>query len=455
MKQFLKKIGLRLQLGWVFLLHLFGCGKSNNGVEEHISPTWPNVDSVETFTSEELKALREYQITIYRGKVILDAQPPISQPQLDEIQALLTDEIPEDLIELWKLSFGGRLDYDYDVVFGSHVFSASLKELFYTDSDHYRDIIGWTKDEMYNRKKSQLLPFAGFEYLERAFIILDGEERGKILYWAQGLPPAWKTRLNEDSISITANSFSELFDQLYLSANPFAPESEDNYANGLEMAEMVEAISLEQPDLAKKLRTIIEENVFDWRTELSNANKGDSFNDQQLRAMRLALVEAASKDDVEIVKLFRERKFPLDLTIRAESGLLPEAMRQGSFEVVAEVIKFNLDAGNSTIVYIDKGANPGLVDGLINRGMTFDIEAVINLAEHGEADSAASIVTQSALSTRLDIQTILDQATERKDMNQKRATEVETGKLISSIPSSAYEIKAVNTENFIQLLKQL
>ena len=222
------------------LFLLLGCGDSYQlDFEENIGPIWSNLESEVVFSEDELEVLRRYDVVVFRGKVILDAQPPISEKEKAQIESLLTSPLPKDVLELWQVSFGGELDYDYDLLFGEHVYSASFAELFFTGSDHYHDLLGWIETDASGDLPVPFLPIGGFEYLERAYLILEGDNSGKVAYWAQGLPPAWKNRLNEDSISISASSVLEIFDQLYLSVDPFAPQPENSYFSGSGMVEKV------------------------------------------------------------------------------------------------------------------------------------------------------------------------------------------------------------------------
>src|SRR5687768_5187659 len=99
-------------------------------------------------TEDDLVTLRDHGIAIFRGKVILEAQPPITDAQLAEIEERLTGPVPEGLRELWRTAFGGSLDYDLDVSFGEHRYETSFRELFYPESDGYHDLFGWMDHEL-------------------------------------------------------------------------------------------------------------------------------------------------------------------------------------------------------------------------------------------------------------------------------------------------------------------
>src|SRR5688572_28336575 len=63
------------------------------------------------FTPEEEAALRKHRLAVYRDKIITEAQPPITDEQVAAVEAKLTKPIPQELLALWRTSFGGSLDY--------------------------------------------------------------------------------------------------------------------------------------------------------------------------------------------------------------------------------------------------------------------------------------------------------------------------------------------------------
>src|SRR5690349_7626357 len=73
------------------------------------------------FSPEELATLREHGVVLFADRVIFDAQPPMPAPQIAAIQALCAGPIPEPLIELWKQTAGGRLDYDLSLPMNGNI----------------------------------------------------------------------------------------------------------------------------------------------------------------------------------------------------------------------------------------------------------------------------------------------------------------------------------------------
>ena len=202
-------------------------------------------DPIVHFSNAEIELLRELEIAVFRNKIITDAQPPITDSQRNELEQLIQGSVPPELMDLWNTAFGGAVDYDYEVMFGDHLFSASFRELYYPNSQHYHDLYGWIDHElelaqdaakensMPLPKQSDFLPFGGFEYLERFYTSQRPEDYGSVLVYAQGIP--WKGSLNQNSVATVASSVAELFDQLCLNEDPFDEDS-DEYGGGQEMA---------------------------------------------------------------------------------------------------------------------------------------------------------------------------------------------------------------------------
>ncbi|MFV3412102.1 SMI1/KNR4 family protein [Pseudomonas nitroreducens] len=64
------------------------------------------------FTAAQQQLLRDHRLAWFAGRIIHDAQPPISDAQLAEVQLRLGSQLPPELVALWRCSFGGRLDYE-------------------------------------------------------------------------------------------------------------------------------------------------------------------------------------------------------------------------------------------------------------------------------------------------------------------------------------------------------
>jgi hypothetical protein len=222
------------------------------------------------FAESELAALRDHNLAVYRDKLILKAQPPATADALENVSRAVDGTIPSELLQLWATSFGGMLDYDLQVTFGDREYAASFTELFYPGSRHYHDLTGWIEHELELASEASqtaserlpVIPFGGFEYLERMYCVTVPKDFGAVYLWAQGLPPAWKGRLTEDSLTRVASSVAELFDLLSLDSDPWETSS-DPHSHGRDMRRAIEKLHVQHPLLADKLKKLVSDSVFD------------------------------------------------------------------------------------------------------------------------------------------------------------------------------------------------
>lgn len=216
------------------------------------------------FTDEEVRLMRELNIAVFRGKLIFDAQPPITFAQLAEVEKQINGEVPPGLVALWRTSFGGQLDYDFELSLEERLIATSLCELFYPDSNHYRDLEGWIDHERYivacaaERRgdpipsRAEFLPFGGFEYVDRFYVSLRETDYGSVHYY--------QDRLEGDIVAEAASSIADLFDRLGLNENPFDSESDDDSC-GMELVKRILEVESEYPRIAEKLTSVVRESI--------------------------------------------------------------------------------------------------------------------------------------------------------------------------------------------------
>lgn len=412
------------------------------------------------FTNTELSLMRQLGIAIFRDKIILNAQPPITATQIANVRTKLDGEIPPELIALWQSSFGGELDYDYEVVFGEHLHTASFCELFYPGSKHYHDLDGWIDVELELGQEAadeqdkpiperiRFLPFGGFEYLERFYVSVKPDEYGAVLIYAQGIP--WKGRLNEDSVAKIASSVSELFDQLSLSEDPF-DEKSGEYAHGKEMVERILEIEAEHPQLAEKLRQIVRHSIFDWQGIVERANFEVELSPEELKALRLALLYAVDRSDVCLVDRLHKRGAPFDITLHGTASILDCAMVKQAFSIVERLIELGVELGDAPIL---RAANCSdeLLHRLIAHGATFDEDAVYSAAETGAIYGAIALVHSSQVVEQESVSQVNSTAAERAARHDEDAIKVETGQLGSYLTADDYRKQATLLREFSRRL---
>lgn len=99
------------------------------------------------FTSSELAALCKRGIVIFADRVIFDAQPPMKESDIAAVQTLCAGPIPSPLLDLWRVTAGGSLDYSLTVDLGGNREAVCWNELFFNGSDDYHDLQGWIEHE--------------------------------------------------------------------------------------------------------------------------------------------------------------------------------------------------------------------------------------------------------------------------------------------------------------------
>ncbi|WP_266160191.1 SMI1/KNR4 family protein [Dyella silvatica] len=165
----------------------------------------------DSFTRDELDLLREHGIVIFAERVIYEAQPPLAEARIAEIQALCSGPLPPGLLELWRITAGGRMDYDLSLSIDGCEEAISWCELFFDGSRRYNDLQGWIEHEQEITEaaaethgshwsgKLDYLPFGGFEYCDRIYVEINpGPDYGQVIAWKKGMAcsktvwPPWR-----------------------------------------------------------------------------------------------------------------------------------------------------------------------------------------------------------------------------------------------------------------------
>lgn len=265
------------------------------------------------FTPAQQQLLREHRLAWFAGRIIHDAQPPISAAQLAEVERRLGRSLPPELVALWRCAFGGRLDYELCVDYGGHLHPYSFNELFYPDSDGYHDLWGWLEHEqecaaeVADENGQQwdgrvgFLPIGGFEYLERVYVCVEPEEFGAVYAWSRALPPAWPLRLHEDALTRVADDLTGLFALLGFDEDPFV-EGADCGQELLEALDELAASGAEGEALAQRLQDSLRLLLRDWRAALE---RGHIAGEAELQ--RLALMHAVRSNDIALLEQLRDQ----------------------------------------------------------------------------------------------------------------------------------------------------
>lgn len=350
------------------------------------------------FSDEEEQILAEVGIALYRGKFILSAQPPITPAQATKIATMFEQPVPETLLELWSVAYGGELDYDLTVPLGEHAYNASFVELFYPGSDGYRDLYGWIEaeqdlafencePEVEELPRLRYLPFGGFEYLERFYVDTKDDSRGTVVVWAQGLPPAWKGRLNQDTVATVCADIASLFDMLSLNTNPRTAEP-DSYCRGLVTLQLIDVVRKRSVTLADRLEELLDATIIDARGIVSTQTFDGSPN--LVQAGRVGWVLAADENDSGLAETMLANGYPADRVVSQNLTPLTYTLSQGAVDVAHRLLDSGVPIGDGVVIFLKK-ADIGLVDKLVASNVAFDIEAVGSAATSGQVDVAVAV----------------------------------------------------------------
>jgi hypothetical protein len=396
-------------------------------------------------TPAERSALAAAQIALFEDRLILEAQPPVDDLTLAKIARRCAGPIPADLVALWQASFGGSLAYDLRVTFGAHVQPLSFHELFYPESDGYRDLWGWIEHEAELAEgvaadkgrawsgKLEALPFGGFEYLERMYArVAPGPEHGAVVAWAQGLPPAWTFALHADAVAPAAQSVRHLFRGLALESDPATDED----AAGRRMLEALGGLAelgAAGRTASERLGALVRSQILDWRAALA-----DGTIVQRATLRQLAFEHAAHRDDLEIVRRLEALGCSLTESLAGGASCLVHAVSRGATTVARHLLARGVPVTGALGAGAD-AIDPDLARELLQRGAVSDAQAVLSAVRHGRLETAWVLL--AALSAHGDLAA---RAAKQADEEDETAAKIERGEMGSSQTPAQHRQLAAN-----------
>lgn len=389
-------------------------------------------------------AERPDAVQVFEGRIILDAQPPITDAALNAIAERCAGPVPPDLERLWRQAFGGTLDYSLSVAFGEHVHEFSFTELFYSGSEHYRDLDGWIAHEIELAEaaateartrfsgKLSYLPFGGFEYLERLYVCVEpGPDYGAIFAFSEGLPPAWILRLHEASVARIADNLPSLFRCLDLPRDPRSVPGDD-YAQGMELVGALEDIGASDPVRSAALMRLVEAAIVDWRASLE---AGDIVSKPRHR--RLALDHASTTGDIELFERLSAMGCDLDERFRGGGGPLTHTLANGRLDAARWLLDHGADGANA-IGAAATTAPAELIAELLARGSVPDGLAASAAARAGNMESAALIAGALARSDFQAVRKLIDDLAYWAGGAEASAERIASGALMSNLTAEDY-----------------
>lgn len=318
------------------------------------------------------RALDGSGLAIFENRLILDARPPVTEAELAEVAARSAGPAPAGLVALWRTSFGGSLDYDLTATLGGVEQSLSFRELFYPDSDGYRDLWGWIDEE-----PSEYLPFGGFEYLERVYAHI---ATGEVFAWQQGLPPGWEI-VRGDRAGAVAADVPGLFALLALEQDPWETGEP---GHGEDMRDAVDDLP---PSLRDPLRALVRTAVLDWRGAL---DAGTIAGSPRLR--RLALDRAAT--DVPLLSRLAAQGCDLGEPVRGGMTPLDIALARRAHDAERWLLDRDVPVA-AALRFGASGIGVDLAAELLRRGARVD-EHVLSAAVENPDPDVVELLTRDA-----------------------------------------------------------
>ncbi|MFC4072050.1 ankyrin repeat domain-containing protein [Actinoplanes subglobosus] len=298
----------------------------------------------------------EAGIAVFADRLILEARPPADDAALDAVAARCSGPLPEALVALWRVSFGGRIDYQLDG-------QISFTQLFHPGADGYHDLWGWIDHEAPGAVV-RFLPFGGFEYLDRLYVDTVGD--GRVRYWQQGLPPGWELTEGDraDDLAVDVRA---LFGQLALEDDPW--ETDDADAGG-DLRDAVDELAGEEPGVAAKLRDLVRSAVLDWRAALAAGTIG-----AEPRLRRLALDRAASAGDTDLLERLAAAGCDLAEPVRGGLTAIDIALVNRRLDTAAHLLECRVPVTN-TLRTGAHAVTASLTRTLLDRGAAVTAHAV-------------------------------------------------------------------------------
>ncbi|WP_077000404.1 SMI1/KNR4 family protein [Variovorax sp. KK3] len=390
------------------------------------------------FADDELATLREHGIVLFAGRVIFDAQPPMTVEQISAVQALCAGPIPPELTALWQRTAGGRIDYDLHLRMNGSEEAVSWGELFWNGSDGYHDLQGWIAHEQESAREAAAsrgepwdglltaLPFGGFEYSDRIYTVVEpGADHGHVLAWKQGLPDAWAHAMHEDGLTTVAHDLPAAFAALRLDEDPLEPAGD--YFTGQSLLEFLDerhedhGLSLE---LVDKLVAFYRRAVVDWRSPLAEGTL-----DRDGALSRIALRHAVATDDAALIQRLAAAGVALDGPLQGSAVATDLALSHGAHHAAAALVGAGAPVSPDALDGIDSAISPVLATQLLERGAEPSVAAIAECVACG-APAAARVIADAYRQRHHDLSTAFEKT--RQDMLgdlERALADVRTGKV--------------------------
>lgn len=353
-----------------------------------------------SFSAEELALLRAHGIVIFARRVLFDARPPLTEAQIASVQAACAGALPPELLALWRLAGGGRLDYDLHLRMNGNEEAVAWSELYGFGLDGGADLPGRIEHELEAARQAAaeggaawdgrltLLPVGGFEEADRIYVVVEpGADQGHVLAWKQGLPEAWPHEMHEDGMTTVAHELGAAFQALQLDEDPLAPGGD--YFTGQSLLEYLDQRHEEHGltvELMDRLVAFYRGAMVDWRTPLA---AGTLAADAPLG--RVALRHAVATDDAALVAQLAAAGVALDGPLLGSAIATDLALSHGALAAAEALLRAGAPVAVDALDYIDSAVSPELVSLLLERGAEPSAHAVAECVACG-APAAARLI---------------------------------------------------------------
>lgn len=352
------------------------------------------------FGDDELALLRSHGVVLFARRVIFDARAPMPEAQIAALQAQCAGPLPPELLAMWRLCAGGRLDYDLHLHMNGNEESVVWSDLYWSGSEGPQDLQGWIDHEREGAEqaaseggepwdgKLTLLPFGGFEDSDRIYAVVEpGPDYGHVLAWKQGLPAPWSHEMHEDGMTTLAPDLCAAFEALSLDEDPLAPAGD--YFTGQALLEYLDqrheehGMSLE---LIDRLIAFYRRAMVDWRSALA---AGTLAQDAPLA--RVSLRHAIATDDAALVEQLAGAGVALDGPLLGSAMASDLALSHGAHQAAEALVRAGAPVAHDALDYIDSAVSPELVGLLLERGAKPSPTAIAECVACG-APAAARLI---------------------------------------------------------------
>ncbi|MBS0343922.1 MAG: SMI1/KNR4 family protein [Proteobacteria bacterium] len=370
------------------------------------------------FTDDELAQLRAHGIVLFAGRVIFDAQPPISAQQLAAVEAACIGPVPPGLLSLWSQACGGALDYDLTARMNGGEEPIHWAELFGHGPAGFHDLPGWIAHERQAgaatdtqgtewAPKLAALPFGGFDDTDRLHVVTEpGAQFGHVLAWKRSLPEGWPHAMHEDGLATLATNLEGAFAAMHLEEDPLEPIGD--YFTGQALLDYLDERHGDHGldlDLADKVVAYYRRALVDWRTPLREGR----LSEVPPLAAQIAQRHAIATDDAALINELAAAGVRFDTPLLGSALPADLALAHGAFDAATALLEGDAPLSADALDSVEGAISPELAQELLRRGAKPTARAIAQCVAAG-APAAARAIAQAYEKAHGDLPQAFDEA---------------------------------------------